>query len=348
MSDDVKDLLRDEAGRMLANLCTPEAVNAAGHGGMARALWAAVEGSGLHLSCVSEAAGGAGLSLGDALPMLRRFANFAAPVPMADALLAALLLDRAGVEMPAGLVALAHVAVTFGDSAGGQVKVPYGRHAACVVVWQAQGDKLRVALLDTSGARFEHGENLAGEPIDILDACNVRTLASGLADLSADDVLAWGALLRSALLVGLAERALELAVEHANTRVQFGRTLSVFQALQHSLVIAFGECAAAAAATETAGSLSPDRPHPLAVPAAKIRAGKAATLVARTTHQVLGAMGYTHEHALHQYTRRIWSWRDEFGTEAEWARKLGAEARLQAQSGQPAALWDWITARGNA
>ncbi|MGQ0503541.1 MAG: acyl-CoA dehydrogenase family protein [Panacagrimonas sp.] len=348
MSDDLKDLLRDEAGRMLADLCTPEAVNAAGHGGIARALWDAVEASGLHRSCVGEEAGGAGLTLGDALPMLRRFANFAAPVPMADALLSAGLLDRAGIEAPEGLIALAHGPLTIDAAASGTTKVPYGRHAGFVVAWQPQGDALRVALLETTGARFEPGENLAGEPIDTLDASSATFRAIGSADLSADDLLAWGALLRSALLVGLAERALELAVEHANTRVQFGRTLSVFQALQHSLVVAFGECAAAAAAMESAGALSPQRPHALAVPAAKIRAGKAATLIARTTHQVLGAMGYTHEHALHQYTRRIWSWRDEFGTEAEWARKLGAEARLQARSGQTAALWDWITARGDA
>lgn len=345
---DLKEILADEAERMLADLCTPESVNAAGGGGFPLALWNAIESSGLHQACVSEAAGGAGLGLDAALPMARRFANFAAPVPIADVLLASVLLERAGLAQPQGLVALAHAPVTLGSTASGRSRVPYGRHAASVLLWQPQGDALRIALLDASTASLARGENLAGEASEVLELSDTPVLAVGQAAMSADDLLAWGALLRAAQLVGVMEAALALAVEHANTRVQFGRTLSSFQALQHSLVVAFGECAAATAAMEAAAALSVERPHALAVPAAKIRAGKAATLVARTAHQVLGAMGYTHEHALHQYTRRIWSWRDEFGTEAEWSRKLGAQARQRAQAGKRDGLWDWITAGGVA
>ena len=55
-------------------------------------------------------------------------------------------------------------------------------------------------------------------------------------------------------------------------------------------------------------------------------------------------MGYTHEHPLHQYTRRIWSWRDEFGSEAEWARRLGAVARSKSAE----QFWRWITDKGVA
>lgn len=344
----LKEILADEAGRILGNLCTPEAVNAAGGGGLSSALWSAVESSGLHHACLGEADGGAGLGLGDALPMVRRFANFAAPVPIADALLGSILLQRAGLALPQGLLALAHGPVTLAATATGRSRVPYGRHAARIVLWQAQGEGVRVALLDPVGQTFTQGLNLAGEAIDVVELAGAPLLAIGQAAMSADDLLAWGALLRAAQLVGVMEQALALAVEHANTRVQFGRSLSAFQAVQHSLVVAFGECAAATAAMETAAALSFERPHALAVPAAKIRAGKAATVVARTAHQVLGAMGYTHEHALHQYTRRIWSWRDEFGAEAEWSRKLGAQARQHAQTGNPDGLWDWITVKGIA
>jgi hypothetical protein len=45
-------------------------------------------------------------------------------------------------------------------------------------------------------------------------------------------------------------------------------------------------------------------------------------------HQKLGdlehsAIGFTHEHSLHRLIRRLWSWRDEFGTESHWSRELG-------------------------
>ena len=60
-----------------------------------------------------------------------------------------------------------------------------------------------------------------------------------------------------------------------------------------------------------------------AVAVAKIRVGEAAGAGAAIAHQVHGAMGFTHEHRLHQFTRRLWSWRDEYGQETEWAIELG-------------------------
>jgi hypothetical protein len=40
-------------------------------------------------------------------------------------------------------------------------------------------------------------------------------------------------------------------------------------------------------------------------------------------HQVLGAMGFTYEHRLHHFTRRLWTWRDDFGSDAAWAMEIG-------------------------
>jgi acyl-CoA dehydrogenase len=60
-----------------------------------------------------------------------------------------------------------------------------------------------------------------------------------------------------------------------------------------------------------------------AVAVAKARAGEAAGKVAEVVHQVHGAMGFTQEHPLHFATRRLWSWRDEFGNEAYWQERIG-------------------------
>jgi acyl-CoA dehydrogenase len=64
----------------------------------------------------------------------------------------------------------------------------------------------------------------------------------------------------------------------------------------------------------------------LMVAAAKGRASEAAGKVAAIAQQVHGAIGITREHALHFYTTRLLSWREEFGNETEWYRLVGERA----------------------
>jgi acyl-CoA dehydrogenase len=64
----------------------------------------------------------------------------------------------------------------------------------------------------------------------------------------------------------------------------------------------------------------------LAVAAAKAVASEAAGNIAAWGHQVVGAMGFTMEHALQRSTRRLWAWRDEYGNERVHARRLADRA----------------------
>ena len=159
--------------------------------------------------------------------------------------------------------------------------------------------------------------------------------------VSADLVRGVGALLRAAQMAGAMEAALGLATAYANDRVQFGRPIGKFQAIQQQLALLAEETAAALVAVESAAiSVAEGRQSAeFAVPAAKIRAGEAAETVAEIAHQVHGAIGFTEEHSLHYLTRRLWSWRDEFGDEAYWAGVLGR--RIAAAGG--AGLWPLIT-----
>jgi acyl-CoA dehydrogenase len=70
-------------------------------------------------------------------------------------------------------------------------------------------------------------------------------------------------------------------------------------------------------------------------------AGDAADAGPRIAHQVHGAIGFTYEHALHFFTRRLWAWRGELGTAEEWARVLG---RAVVAAG-PDGLWPLVTSR---
>ena len=129
-------------------------------------------------------------------------------------------------------------------------------------------------------------------------------------------------------------------VQYAGERQQFGRPLGRFQAIQMELAEMAGEVTAVAAlvdaavqATERGESLVP------AAAAAKVRAGAAVEVVARLAHQVHGAIGFTQDHKLHHLTRRLWSWRDEAGSELAWSRVLGAGVLADGPDG----LWPALT-----
>jgi acyl-CoA dehydrogenase len=59
----------------------------------------------------------------------------------------------------------------------------------------------------------------------------------------------------------------------------------------------------------------------------------------KNAHQLHGAIGYTDEHRLQLWTRRLWAWRDDFGTESQWGAELGADV-LRGGGG---ALWPVVT-----
>ena len=69
-------------------------------------------------------------------------------------------------------------------------------------------------------------------------------------------------------------------------------------------------------------------------------AGEAASVGAGLAHQAHGAIGFTQEYELHYLTRRLWSWRDEFGNEAEWNAVVGRAALAAGADG----LWPALTA----
>src|SRR4029077_13419068 len=99
-----------------------------------------------------------------------------------------------------------------------------------------------------------------------------------------------------------------------------------------------GQYAAAAAAAELAAEAYGNPDFDFAVATAKARVGEAAGKVAEICHQVHGAIGFTHEHPLHFATRRLWSWRDEFGHETYWQERIG---RLGCEAGCEA-LRAWL------
>ncbi len=307
------------------------------------AMWQRLEEAGLTLAGVPEEAGGGGGGLDEATLVVRVAARHAAPGPIAETgLLAGWLLAAAGLAVPEGpLTAAAGGSLALrrdGDGwllDGAAPRVPWARAVERIAVL-AGG---QVALVPVQQATLSLSANLAGEPRDDVAFDGVRIDAAQVGAvgdrIDAEAFHRRGALARAAAIAGALERVLELTVQYSGERVQFGRPIGRFQAVQQEIALLAGEVMAARAAVDAAV----ERPDLLRVASAKIRAGEAATRAAEIAHQVHGALGYTEEHRLHHFTLRLWAWRDEFGSEEQWARALGEQVAAGGGDG----LWLLLT-----
>jgi acyl-CoA dehydrogenase len=329
--DDLARLLDDTAERLLSEHCTMAVQDAAERGEWPEALWDALQAAGLTTATLPESLGGAGLGLDAAFGILRNAARHGAPVPLAETLGACWLAGVAGLQPGDGPLTIAPVRPDEGCAlrregegwrlSGRVTRIPWGRHAARILVLatDTQG-RAWAALLPRELAEAMPAQNLALEPRDMLVFDGLLPAASVAPWPMAPDVpRLLGAALRSAQIAGALERALELTVGYAQQRVQFGRPIAKFQAIQHALAQLAEQAAVASAAAELAAAgFAGAAPDALPVAAAKGRASEAASAGAALAHQAHGAIGFTWDYPLHVVTRRLWSWRDEFGNEAEW------------------------------
>ena len=122
-------------------------------------------------------------------------------------------------------------------------------------------------------------------------------------------------------LVGASRTMLRMAREHALERIQFGVPIASFQAVRHRLADTLVAIEMAAAVTDAAWL---DR-TPTTALLAKATAGREARVVAKHCQQVLAGIGFTTEHDLHLYVRRVLVLDALFGSATSLSAELGAE-----------------------
>jgi alkylation response protein AidB-like acyl-CoA dehydrogenase len=138
-----------------------------------------------------------------------------------------------------------------------------------------------------------------------------------------------GAFACAAEQAGIAGRCLEIAVEYARTREQFGKPIGSFQAIKHQLAehlarVEQMRAAVNAAAVELAAGGSARE----IVSVVKAYCGDAGTAVAEGLIDTLGGIGFTWEHVAHLYLRRMKTLAYLFGSPSEHRARLAAELGL--------------------
>lgn len=309
---------------MCAPLCSREARQAIEGAGWSTELWDRLAGLGMTGVAVPEELGGSGGERLDAAELVRLTGYLAAPVPLAEScFVAGPALVALGHPMPATPVAVAHGPHRMvGDErvvSGTATGVAWGRAAGHLVAELVVDGAPTLALVSLQEAAITPRVNYAGEPRDTItfDDAEVQAITA----YPHGRLLADAALARSLQIAGALERILEMSIGYAGEREQFGRPIARFQAVAH-LIARLAEAAAEArmaAENAVVTGLHAD------VATSKIITGAAGTRGAAIAHQVHGAIGFTREHDLQLFTRRVWSWRDECDAEGPWSRALAAE-----------------------
>lgn len=290
--------------------------------GIDRSKWSELAALGLTRLTGREDLGGSGGTWVEAAP-LHYFAGYhriALPLAEHD-LLAGWLSDELALRVDSAMIS--SLVVRQPDK--GQARVPYGRYVDRVLVVE-QAETCRVVELE-GDLEWQFHENIAGEPRDRWIGVSDSGSWTEVPGRLVDELHLRGALVRSLQICGALGRTVDIAVDHALNRHQFGRPLMKFQAVQALLADAAAESALAWAATLAAVDTMGDpnsagSARRQAVAVAKSSSSHAAGVVCRSSHQVLGAIGFTVEHELHRHTRRLLAWRDEYGTRDEWDRAL--------------------------
>ncbi|WP_127088908.1 acyl-CoA dehydrogenase family protein [Aquabacter cavernae] len=348
-TDDLNSLVAQTASRLFGDHMTHALSAAAEEGAFPAGFWTAAEEAGLTLAMVPEAAGGVGLGAEGCAAIIRLAGAHAVPLPLAETMLANRLLVAGGRELGEGILTFAATSGSLSlrrEGAGWRLsgvaaRVPYGRNAQSLVVVGEEDGAGRLACVPLSAGTLTPGENIAREPRDdvafdlLLEADAVTQSPFGPAEAER-----MGAAVRAIALAGALDTVLELTATYVGERVQFGRTLSKFQAVQQQVAILATQTAAAGGAAGLAAQALGEGLAFAPIAAAKVRAGEAAGIAAGIAHQMHGAMGFSYEHQLHFLTKRLWAWREEFGNEAVWSRRLGADVLRRGADD----LWPFIAA----
>jgi alkylation response protein AidB-like acyl-CoA dehydrogenase len=213
----------------------------------------------------------------------------------------------------------------------------HSAHAFILAVREDTGVSLLLLPADRAGITRTPLEALSGEALfevtfdDVVIGPEDRLGRAGAGRRLLEPALHAGALSRTAEMVGAAQHIMELAVEHAKTRVQGGKPIGGHQAIQHACADIVRDVDGARGLLYAAAwALSEGVTAGAEVATAKAYSTEACLNVARRAHQIFGAIGYCEEHLLHLLHKRIQAAGLEYGDGAEHleavARSIGLEA----------------------
>ena len=345
-------MIIDVTNNIFKDLSTKELIDKSESGEWSQDLWDVLTESELISVGNSEELGGSGGDFEDAFSIIHLAGKYAVPLPLSETILAKGALAELGQQtnndpITCAIEAENEVQLVKSDSGyvvtGTLTNVSWGRYAKSVLALGTLEGKAVVGLLPVEKAVIQEVNNLAGEPRDTLvfEGVTLENLTLHVVDAEAfkEKMVNLATLSRIAMMAGAMEMIMELTVRYVKEREQFGRPLHRFQMVQQHLATLAGETVISITSMNNAIKAYEEGQFFRELAYARIRVNEAAGIVAKVAHQAHGAIGVTYEHRLHQYTRRLWAWREEFGNETVWLEKMTAYLLDSPSEG----LWETMT-----
>lgn len=274
-------------------------------------VWGRLAETGATALLVPEEAGGAGATAIEAMVALEVIGRHAVPGPVVESLMVAPRIAAAlGGDSDLGDVAGQLVEGTFATVAADPVSPLAPDTHVAAHTWVAAEDAIFLGRADESRRSVDRAR-LVTEP----------TRGARIAAVNTTDVINHGALGTAAQLQGLGQAMLDMSVDYAKQRKQYGKLIGEYQALKHQLAdvaIALEMSRPLLWAGALALAENPDDPAPAVrdVSAARVAVADAAYLSARTALQLHGAIGYTLEHDLGLWLTKTRALRSAWGPQS--------------------------------
>jgi alkylation response protein AidB-like acyl-CoA dehydrogenase len=296
--------IKSTAHEFLASHFPPERVRelAESNDPYEEGLWGEVCELGWPGIAIADEHGGQGLGVVELIILQEELGYVLAPSPFLANAAAGLVIERAGSDEQRRR--------WLPGIASGEERGAVAMTADEAPIAAAASGAAAIVLPHGGGARIVEASSAQLERLELIDrtAAHYRVIAEGGDPLEGDVAtgLQCAAVAIAAELVGVAQRALDMAVAYAKEREQFGRPIGAYQAVSHRLADMLWDTEEARSLTYYAAWCADAEPESLAVAAhmAKARASDAARSVTHNAIQTFGGIGFTWEHDVHFFLKR--------------------------------------------
>jgi len=318
-----EDIILESFEKLLTSQATTQQVNEIDHGGDWSFLWQQIEKNGFVNMMLEESHDGASISFQNLFEYARLCGKLALPNPLIQSIIFKRCHENVFGERDLLPITFAIKKQTDDSKVISAENIPFGKFSKSVLVYESHTKHRQIALLPVHTVK---NTNSSFKNLSYLD-CDWQ---DGLAEAAQlDSPYDWhsiGAAVTAALISGALESLLELTLQYAKDRKQFGMAIGKFQAIQQQISVLTELAAVAKTAAQLAFQTENiEQLDQLQCAIAKAQCSVAATKCVKIAHAIHGAIGVTAEYQLQLFTRRLLEWSHDYGNAEYWHGLIGED-----------------------